>query len=239
MRPMSTCPIRRAPIRSNPRRGNLRRRDASALLAALGLALGAASTVQASELQVRVVDREGQPVSEVVVAARGSRAKSSPAAAQTAVMDQVDRQFVPRILVIQAGTSVAFPNSDTVSHQVYSFSPTKRFQLPLYRGQTHPPLLFPEPGIVVLGCNIHDSMIGYIYVAPGPSFGKTDASGTAVLKDLTADDYELMVWSPRFDEPQGQIRKTVTLGGQSHPPVEIQLTHPLRPELRNKTSDDY
>ena len=70
-----------------------------------------------------------------------------------------------------------FPNNDTVSHQVYSFSAAKRFQLPLYKGEVHPPVTFDRPGLVVLGCNIHDVMVGYIYVTDAPYFGKTDREG--------------------------------------------------------------
>ena len=77
-------------------------------------------------------------------------------------MDQVDRAFVPDLLVIPVGSTVEFPNSDSVSHQIYSFSPTKRFQLPLYRGKPYPPVQFDQAGIVTLGCNIHDDMLAYI-----------------------------------------------------------------------------
>ena len=73
-----------------------------------------------------------------------------------AVIDQVNRAFAPDLLVIPVGSTVAFPNSDSVSHQIYSFSPTKRFQLPLYRGKPYPPVHFDQPGVVTLGCNIHD-----------------------------------------------------------------------------------
>ena len=75
---------------------------------------------------------------------------------------------------VGVGTRVEFPNNDSVSHQVYSFSPAKRFQLPLYKGEIHPPVTFDQPGLVVLGCNIHDSMVGYIYVTDAPYFGTTE-----------------------------------------------------------------
>ena len=89
-----------------------------------------------------------------------------------------------RILVIHTGTPVDFPNSDNVADQVYSFSPAKRFQLSLYRGHVYPPLIFDQGGLVVLGCNIHDNMLGYIYVTPSPYFGKTGVSGTLRLDGL-------------------------------------------------------
>ena len=88
-------------------------------------------------------------------------------------MDQRGSQFVPHVLPVQAGTSVTFPNSDQIRHQVYSFSASKRFELPLYAGTSASPIRFDQPGIVVLGCNIHDWMIGYVVVLDTPYFGKT------------------------------------------------------------------
>lgn len=194
-----------------------------------------------ADLKVRVVDRTGHPLAEVVVAANplASGQPTPPLSSKPAVMDQIDQQFVPHILVVQAGTAVAFPNSDTVSHQVYSFSQAKRFQLSLYRGHAHPPLMFAEPGVVVLGCNIHDGMIGYIYVAPGPHFGKTDNNGQLSLKDLADGSYQVIVWHPRFNESQAQIERAVKVGTATAP-LEIRLTRELRPELRSSHhNNDY
>ena len=82
-----------------------------------------------------------------------------------AVMDQVNKQFLPELLIVQQGQLVNFPNSDNIRHNVYSFSSAKSFQLKLYSGQPKEPIIFDTQGVVVLGCNIHDSMVGYIYVA--------------------------------------------------------------------------
>jgi plastocyanin len=184
-----------------------------------------------------VLDRNGQPVQDAVVTASAEHpVQTAPPASspRAAIMDQVDRQFVPHILVIQVGAAVIFPNSDKVSHQVYSFSPAKRFQLALYHGHPYPPLIFDQPGIVVLGCNIHDDMIGYIYVTPTPYFGKTDASGSVTLNDLSPRPYELSVWSPRFNEPQAEIKMTVAAGPQGAA-IEVRLTRELKPELKRKS----
>ena len=139
----------------------------------------------AGTLHVKVVDDRGEPVERVAVYAVASdpcaprrRAGYDDAAAR-ATMDQAHNAFVPHMLIVQAGTSVLFPNSDIVSHHVYSFSPTKTFELPLYKGNAHPPLLFEKPGLVVLGCNIHDSMLGYILVVDTPHFALTDAQRRA------------------------------------------------------------
>src|ERR1700692_3457595 len=142
----------------------------------------------ASELTVSVIDPSGHGVIDVVVvvAPVGPAAPpATPTSPAAAIMDQRNLAFSPRILVVRVGTSVEFPNNDTVSHQVYSFSPAKKFQLPLYKGQLHPPVTFDRSGCVVRGGNIHDQMVGYIYVTDAPFFGKTDPAGTVRLAGLS------------------------------------------------------
>ena len=114
-------------------------------------------------------------------------------------MDQRGLRFVPFVLPVQAGTSVAFPNSDNVRHHVYSFSPAKRFELRLYAGNHTSTVLFDKPGIVTLGCNIHDWMVSYVYVLDTPYFAKTGADGLAHLGDLPAGTYVARLWHPRID----------------------------------------
>lgn len=171
--------------------------------ALLGSALSAPASAapQADTLVVSVLDRTSEPVADAAVYAVPQRphpARSNPP--PSAVMDQRDKQFVPHVLVVQAGTRVDFPNNDSVSHHVYSFSPTHPFELPLYKGDPHPPLIFDEPGTVVLGCNIHDGMLGYILVVDTPYFGKTGADGRVDLGALPPGKYELHVWTDRAKE---------------------------------------
>ena len=195
----------------------------------------------AAEISVTVVDRDGRGIEDAVVTASPAAGKAV-SAAKPAVMDQRDRAFVPRVLVVSVGSRVEFPNNDSVSHQVYSFSPAKRFQLALYKGETHPPVMFDQPGLVVLGCNIHDSMVGYIYVTPAPYFGTTDASGTVKLKDLPNDDYQIVVWSPYIADPPASLSRSARVEADGAASERIQLTQPLRarPEPRPRRRDwDY
>ena len=99
--------------------------------------------------------------------------KAPPPPSRRAVLDQKNRMFVPHVLPIQTGTAVTFPNSDNVRHQVYSFSPAKKFQLPLYAGTPAAPVVFDKPGVVTVGCNIHDQMSAYIVVVDTPYFALT------------------------------------------------------------------
>lgn len=208
------------------------------------LGCAAIASGHAASISVSVLDRDNRSVGDVVVTATPREAvPSSPASPPRAVMGQVDRQFVPFVLVVRVGTEVAFPNSDTVAHQVYSFSPAKRFQLALYRGHAHPPLSFDKPGLVVLGCNIHDNMLAYIYVTPAPYFGKTDASGRLTLEEMPAGEYQVELWNPRFNEPATTLTRAIRVSGDEQLGITVRLNRPLSPEPRPKPTksswDDY
>jgi plastocyanin len=205
------------------------------------MTLAGASTCAAGELTMNIVDLAGGGVTDVVVTAAPAdpHVGTQPSAVATAVMDQRDLAFVPGILVVAVGTSVEFPNNDFVSHQVYSFSPAKRFQLPLYTGERHPPVTFEHQGLVVLGCNIHDEMVGYIYVTDAPFFGKTDASGTLHLQNLPAGDYRVTVWNPLIADPPPTLTRSVHVDAQKITADRLQLTRRLRvrPEPRPRRGD--
>jgi hypothetical protein len=120
-------------------------------------------------------------------------------------IDQVNREFVPPDTVVQAGTPVEFPNSDNIRHSVYSFSPAKVFTLKLYAGKPSNPVVFDKPGIVVLGCNIHDSMVAWVLVVDTPYFARTDSSGVATLTGLAPGEYQLRAWHwPMAEELPGE-----------------------------------
>jgi plastocyanin len=191
----------------------------------------------AASLSITVTDKAGNAVPGIVaVAVPMQPVDSKPSTnAAPSVMDQRDLQFVPGILAIRTGTAVVFPNSDPISHQVYSFSPTKRFTLGLYRGQQHAPIAFDKPGVVVLGCNIHDNMLGYIYVTDSPYFGMTDDHG-AWHATLPAGEYRLQLWTPRLDDPNG-IEQTVHVDDSHASDVSLRITTPLRATAVTKPHD--
>jgi plastocyanin len=140
-----------------------------------------------------VTGADGKGVADAVVFVL---APTPPATAHAApqVVDQIGKAFVPELLPIVVGTLVRFPNHDQIHHHVYSFSPAKTFELPLYKGEDAPPVLFDKIGVVKLGCNIHDWMSGVILVLPTPSFAVTDHDGRFVLQDLPAGTYTLSAW---------------------------------------------
>jgi plastocyanin len=185
--------------------------------------------VQADAITVTVTDREGLPVSDVAVFVETPGTATKIAAPGTsAVMDQVDQRFVPHILVVQTGTEVEFPNSDTVAHHVYSFSHPNHFKLPIYKGHAHPPVNFDENGIVILGCNIHDHMLAYIVVVDTPVFAKTNGDGVAVLDAAPVAGAKVSIWSPRFREDTEVLSVTVADAAADNA-IAFQLSKRLRP----------
>jgi plastocyanin len=174
--------------------------------------LGICAAARGGELRVAVKDHRGKPVADAVVLALPADPRNALHAHPPAdAVDQVDKQFVPYVKVIFVGSTVRFPNSDNIRHQVYSFSPAKKFELPLYAGSEAPPVTFNRPGVVVLGCNIHDWMIGYVYVSETPFFAKTAADGSATLNDMPPGEYTVRIWHPSMDRAEETTSRHVTL----------------------------
>lgn len=141
-----------------------------------------------------------------------------------AVMDQVDKQFLPELLIVQQGQLVNFPNSDNIRHNVYSFSSAKSFQLKLYSGQPKEPIIFDTQGVVVLGCNIHDSMVGYIYVAKSEQVYKTDKNGVVSLP-ITTQPLQISVWHAMQTAPL-ENKKMMNIEPQATLPITINTSSP-------------
>ena len=166
---------------------------------------------EAGSVVVTVKDGKGALVSDAVVYAKSNNPVASLEKKQ-AVIDQRDKQFVPYVTAIQVGTSLIFPNSDNIRHDVYSLSPAKEFELPLYAGIPAEPVTFDKQGFVTLGCTIHDWMIAYVAVLPTPYFQVTGKDGRAMLKDLPAGQYSVEVWQPSLKGPPEKFAQHVDLG---------------------------
>lgn len=138
------------------------------------------------------------------------------------VMDQRDLEFAPHVLPVIRGTSVRFPNSDETRHQVYSFSDARTFELRLYEGGNAEPVEFDRSGVVTLGCNIHDWMLGYILVLDTPAFARFGDDTRAMLDGLPAGRYRVHLWHPRL--PGGEaLTRTVELRGDATSELSFEL----------------
>lgn len=170
-------------------------RAAPVLASVVVSALLTGTPALAGDLTVLVTNQAGLPVRDAVVmvqAAAGAPAR--PAAPM--VMAQQNVAFQPYVLIVPVGATVAFPNRDRVRHHVYSFSAAKKFELKLYGRDESRTVTFDKPGPVSLGCNIHDGMIGFIYVTDTPYAAKSGADGSASVLDVPAGAATLLVWHP-------------------------------------------
>ncbi|MGZ6017886.1 MAG: methylamine utilization protein [Phenylobacterium sp.] len=189
---------------------------AAATVAAAAIAGSAA----AADLTVTVRGDDGTPLADAVVLVRpagGSGPASAIHYAWPTTMVQQNIAFNPYVLIVPVGSTVGFPNKDKVRHHVYSFSAAKKFELKLYGQQEERTVTFEKTGVVALGCNIHDVMIGYIYVADTPYAAKTDASGTVVLHGLPGGAGTLSVWHPDMKANRAAIDKPLAAGATTVP----------------------
>lgn len=215
----------------------LYRHSVLGILIAAAFLLGA-QPASAADLRVHVKDNAGKPVVDAVVyvSPRGGVTATAPPR-EPVVMDQRDKEFVPYVLPVRVGTSVQFPNSDNIRHHVYSFSQAKIFELPLYKGTPAGPVTFDKPGAVALGCNIHDWMIGYVYVLETPYFEKTADNGEARLTNLPAGAVEVRVWHPRLRDGTDKTLRPTTLSAGSETRIEYSIR--LNPDRRKQRPADY
>lgn len=191
-------------------------------------------TVADASIAVLVLDRNGKPIPDVAVYAKSTGTVfTSAGTASVAVMDQVDKRFVPHLLVVQVGTLVEFPNSDRIGHHVYSFSRPNQFKLPLYKGEIQPSVRFTQEGIVTLGCNIHDNMLGYILVVDTPLYATTGVDGRAVLETGLSDKLEVRIWSPRIRDTLDSLVEIVTPALDDR-----QITYQLAKKLRQRHDEE-
>ncbi len=203
-----------------------------AFVALRWLAFFAAAPACAATLDVGVVDEGGKPLPRIAVYAvpAGSTPHAEHSSSPPAVMDQERNAFVPHILVVQQGADVIFPNNDTVSHHVYSFSQAKTFELALYKGNSHAPVQFDMTGVVTVGCNIHDGMLGYILVVDTPYFALTGDDGEVHLDGLPPGQYSVSVWTPRVRPNQRPAVVAVDLAATPNASLAIEIRGKLTPD---------
>ncbi len=191
----------------------------------LFLALGLAA--RGAEMSCQVRGAKGEAVADAVISLVPLAGPVPAVAADTKVeIAQEGQEFLPYVTVVQAGTRVVFPNRDTVQHHVYSLSKAKKFELPLYNPGQAESIVFDTPGLVTVGCNIHDWMISHLVVVATPWFAKSDAQGSAKIV-APAGRYRLELWHPRLGAP---LTREVALADDSAGREEFTVT--LKPDRR-------
>ncbi len=185
-----------------------------------------ATSAVAGDVSIEVRNTSGQPVRDAVVMIRptASVAPGTPLKVSwPMVMAQQNIQFTPYVLIAPLGSAVSFPNKDKVRHHVYSFSAPKKFELKLYGREESRTVTFDKPGAVSVGCNIHDTMIGYIYVSDTPFAAKSGPDGVAVVRGAPAGGATLLVWHPDLKTRTPFSRSLPVTSGTQRSPVTLDL----------------
>jgi len=167
---------------------------------------------QAATVNVVVTDPGSKPLADAVVMLEPASGHLPVRPMSAVQIGQVQRQFSPQVTVVTVGTPVTFPNFDTVRHHVYSFSPAKTFELKLYAGAPHAPVVFDKPGVAVLGCNIHDRMAAWVVVVDTPLHTRSAATGNAQIDGVPPGSYRLRVWHPRLASATEPMSMPLTVG---------------------------
>ena len=201
--------------------------SASKWIAAV-LSLLACGVAVSAEVMAEVRDTRGAPVAGAVVWVTPIGSKI-PQKLMPAIVAHQNKQFVPYVTAVQVGTTINLPNLDDVKHHAYSFSPAKKFELPLYAGTPEAPLLFDKPGIVTIGCNIHDWMTAYVCVVETPFFAISGADGRVQLRNLPAGAYRAEVWQPRLKGQPADYAQPFTIQNEA---VKLAFKLDLKLELR-------
>jgi plastocyanin len=203
------------------------------------LLLLCSSSAIAARFEMQFVGVNARPVDGgVVVTLRSTDASRPVAKPVPAIMDQVERQFAPHVLVIPVGSPVSFPNSDSVKHQVYSFSPAKSFKLPLYQGKAYPPEIFGREGIVTLGCNIHDQMRAYVYVVEAQYYGRADHDGRWSAPNVEPGEYTLTIWHPLSTSQNPVLEQKVTVRAENTT-LTLHAATPLKLRSESKVPGNW
>lgn len=183
-------------------------------LVRLGALLGAAVpfVAHAATVTIDVRDAAGRPMPDSVVMIDSARQPGGPIRFPwPMVMAQQNIMFMPHVLIVPVGASVSFPNRDKVKHHVYSFSGAKTFDLKLYGRDETRSVLFDKPGLVSIGCNIHDAMSAFIYVVETPYAMVTDAKGRVTIANVPAGGATVRLWNPAIRAPNNLLSQAVTI----------------------------
>jgi plastocyanin len=193
----------------------------------------------AYDLHVQVLSSDNKPLSDAVVYIESST-ENIVVLEKTAIMDQQNKAFVPHVLAVPVGTLVDFPNTDSVNHYVYSFSEIKKFQFKLFKGnlEKHQTQL-DKPGLITIGCNIHDFMLGYIFVAPTPYVGVSNNAGRVDLKIPDKGEFSLAIWHELSNESLNTLTQKINV--ENNPKnILLKFTKPLKPQRKmSHETDDY
>jgi hypothetical protein len=191
---------------------------------------------RAEPLQVRVVDVEGNPVGNVVVYLQNHQTAAMPREPHNYEIEQRDKKFAPYVSVVRQQEHIVFTNHDDITHHVYSFNAPARFDFRLQPGESNNVMDFTEPGVIAMGCNIHDWMSGYVMVVDTPFYSLTNEDGLATFANVPTNEYHLKAWHPQMAKDElAEQHLVMPVNAQ----IKLQLTQPMAPIPSQKSLDDF
>lgn len=220
----------------------------SALLAALALC-AAAGAATAATLQLSITGADGRPAADAVVLVTPTSPYTAPPLPPPAIVAQKDTRFVPYVTVVPVGASVRFVNRDAYDHHVRSqpggplgsVAPAKQFEFRLARArgnvETSADLLLDVPGTVLIGCHLHNSMRGHLFIAATPWFAVTDDNGRATVSGIPDGQADVRVWHPDQLVEQPAMRQA--LAGTVATETRLNFTPRKRPPPRTPPKGEY
>jgi len=200
------------------------------------------AAVHAGEVSIQIEERKQRSLANTIVELVGTNPQAlRPSGASNTEIKQQNKEFIPLISIVPLGSAVLFSNEDPFQHHVYSVSKGNRFDLPLYQ-DTPPELIrFDTPGVVKLGCNIHDWMLAFSYVSQSGYLVRTDVSGKANFSDVPVGEYQLRIWNPRMKNNKKVLTSMLAIAqNQSlEQTVKLSLRKKIRKPARKKTDRYY
>jgi plastocyanin len=188
----------------------------------------AAAPVTAAPFAARVMDAARRPVRDAIVTLYPASAARPPRLGGRFTVAQKNLQFQPFLSVVPVGATISFPNLDPTKHHVYSFSPAKQFELKLFAKDQSRTVRFDKPGVVALGCNIHDAMSAFVFVTDTAWTARTNAQGVALFPDAPNGIMRVKLWHPYLRAPGGMLQQQVS-AAQRQASFSVRLRPPPTP----------
>ena len=170
--------------------------------------------------------------SRVVIYLESGPPDTQTAPAQETEVRQMDRSFMPDIVVVPAGSTVSFPNMDPIFHNIYSLSKARSFDLGSYdKGQTRK-VSFPKPGIVEVYCHLHPNMAATVVVTPNRRFARPDSTGHYSLENVPPGRYTIVAWH----KTAGFFRKTIVIGSSEQATADFFIPLDIDSKQKEQTA---
>jgi len=181
------------------------------------------------EFGIVVIDKKGRSTKGTIVELVG-KYKSK---AKIIEIKQEDKEFNALVSIVPLGSTISFFNNDSVKHHVYSVSKGNKFDIPLYSGNRPKKITFTKPGVVKIGCNIHDWMLTFAYISQSKYIALVDENGKVSFSDIPKGKYKLHVWNPKFKNNKKVMIQSITINKNGVKKVKVSLLKKIRKPRRD------